>query len=607
MGAYAGPNGTEDGLVLYLDAGNTKSYPGSGTAWSDLSGNSNNGTLINGPTYSSANGGAIVFDGSDDRVNLTTTYSPLSAPWTLSSWYYPTFTSSKIINTVFYSGSNPRTFSLYGSSKRTILGMDIDSSNNLYINTTHVNSNEKGGLIKFNSSYQLDTNYNTNFDPADDLSSIIRAWTIKLSTQYSGKIYACFQEQGQGNQLGLKRYNSDGSIDTSFNSSGAGINDSYLSQVHDVEEDSSGKLYVAGRFESYNGTTVGNIVKLNTDGTIDTSFNSGGAGFNNLVYNLVLDSTNNKLYAFGGFTSYNGTTANRIIRLNTDGSIDTSFSTGTGFSGATYIGVLDSNGKLLVGAFNASYNGGTSNRIFRLNSDGSVDTNFSPGTGPNSQYVSHIEIDSNGKIFVCGSNFSSFNGTTANDIVKLNSDGSIDTSFSTGSGFDSQVRNLKIDSNGKLIILGFFSTYDGTNVSGAILLDSDGTLNTDIMSGFEPLADFQSYFTDSASWGSLNLRLAGISLITESDVFSFFDGTAPINYVESMSSSGTYRVYVNGVLLNQVLNVPSTSVNIQSIGQGINGAFSMNGKISNISVYNKALTASEVQQNYNALKGRFGL
>ena len=72
MGVFAGPEITESGLVLALDAGNTKSYPGSGTTWTDLSGNSNTGTLTNGPTYSSANGGSLVFDGSNDYVELNT-------------------------------------------------------------------------------------------------------------------------------------------------------------------------------------------------------------------------------------------------------------------------------------------------------------------------------------------------------------------------------------------------------------------------------------------------------------------------------------------------------------------------------------------------------
>jgi hypothetical protein len=70
---FTGPNIVTDGLVLHLDAGNTKSYPGSGTTWFDKSGNENNGTLVNGPTYSSTNGGSIVFDGSNDYATTTLT------------------------------------------------------------------------------------------------------------------------------------------------------------------------------------------------------------------------------------------------------------------------------------------------------------------------------------------------------------------------------------------------------------------------------------------------------------------------------------------------------------------------------------------------------
>ena len=68
MGILHGPNLVTDGLFLYLDAGNVQSYPGSGNTWTDLVG-SINGTLTNGPTFSSANGGSIVFDGVDDYVD----------------------------------------------------------------------------------------------------------------------------------------------------------------------------------------------------------------------------------------------------------------------------------------------------------------------------------------------------------------------------------------------------------------------------------------------------------------------------------------------------------------------------------------------------------
>lgn len=66
MASIGGPNIIEDGLVLYLDAANTRSYPGSGTTWNDLSGNGNSGTLTNGPTFDSVNNGSIVFDGVND-------------------------------------------------------------------------------------------------------------------------------------------------------------------------------------------------------------------------------------------------------------------------------------------------------------------------------------------------------------------------------------------------------------------------------------------------------------------------------------------------------------------------------------------------------------
>ncbi len=72
MGISYNPRIVTDGLVLALDAANPKSYPGSGTTWTDLSGGGNTGTLTNGPTYSSSNSGSIVFDGGDDYVNCGT-------------------------------------------------------------------------------------------------------------------------------------------------------------------------------------------------------------------------------------------------------------------------------------------------------------------------------------------------------------------------------------------------------------------------------------------------------------------------------------------------------------------------------------------------------
>jgi hypothetical protein len=79
-----------DGLVMYLDAGDSTSYPGSGTTWADLINSANNATLVNGPTFNSANGGAIVLDGVNDRVNITynsTTFLIGTGDFTMNFWY----------------------------------------------------------------------------------------------------------------------------------------------------------------------------------------------------------------------------------------------------------------------------------------------------------------------------------------------------------------------------------------------------------------------------------------------------------------------------------------------------------------------------------------
>lgn len=101
---YTGANIVRDGLVLALDAANTKSYPGSGTTWRDLSGTTVTGSLINSPTFNSGNGGSIVFDGTDDYVNFgdVTTTEFGTGDFTLSSWIF--IPSDVVENTGFFKG-----------------------------------------------------------------------------------------------------------------------------------------------------------------------------------------------------------------------------------------------------------------------------------------------------------------------------------------------------------------------------------------------------------------------------------------------------------------------------------------------------------------------
>ena len=109
MAVFGGPNVIDNGLVLSLDAGNVKSYPGSGTIWYDKSGNNNNGTLTNGPTFS---GGSIVFDGVDDYVlaNLAPLGLNVQGPYTFNCYIKYNTSSGGVRNPITLSNTGSSSF-----------------------------------------------------------------------------------------------------------------------------------------------------------------------------------------------------------------------------------------------------------------------------------------------------------------------------------------------------------------------------------------------------------------------------------------------------------------------------------------------------------------
>ena len=115
------------GLQLYLDAGNVSSYPGSGTAWTDLSGNSRDGTLTNGPTYSATNGGSIVFDGSNDYVQCTGSLTVTAA--TFVTWIKRNGSQGTYDGILFSRGTNTTGMNFYTSNQ---LGYHWNDSSSTY-------------------------------------------------------------------------------------------------------------------------------------------------------------------------------------------------------------------------------------------------------------------------------------------------------------------------------------------------------------------------------------------------------------------------------------------------------------------------------------------
>jgi|AntRauMFilla1563_2_1112583.scaffolds.fasta_scaffold00841_2 hypothetical protein len=131
---HRGPKIVTDGLVLYLDAANPKSYTGTGTVWKDLSGNSNDATLINGPTFDSDNAGSIVFDGVNDYVQVSpiTTISPTG---TISLWFKSSISWDGVATNIRLSGINPTwEFGRTGHNNSTdngFIAYDLGGSDNL--------------------------------------------------------------------------------------------------------------------------------------------------------------------------------------------------------------------------------------------------------------------------------------------------------------------------------------------------------------------------------------------------------------------------------------------------------------------------------------------
>jgi hypothetical protein len=174
MGFYHSPKIVTDGLILALDAANTKSYPGSGTTWTDLSGNGNNGSLVNGPTFNSDNLGSIEFDGVSDYVDtgLALIYN---FPFSFSFWINTTdtgdpfgsrstsFTGSPLL--IFRISSNDFEYRIRGSNgqnKQVFANKKINDGKWYYIVcTTSINSCNifiNSELRNTTSNNQLDIN-----------------------------------------------------------------------------------------------------------------------------------------------------------------------------------------------------------------------------------------------------------------------------------------------------------------------------------------------------------------------------------------------------------------------------------------------------------------
>jgi hypothetical protein len=286
------------------------------------------------------------------------------------------------------------------------------------------------------------------------------------------------------------KLNFDGTISNSFTPV-LTMNNGVFGSYSLLEEIGTEKLIISGGLTTINGVLINRIARLNSDGSVDAGFNVG-TGFNDYTTGLAYNIDNTKLYIGGNFTQFNGTSKNRIVRLNLDGTVDDSFNVGAGFTGGVLAILPANDGGVFVTSYSPTYKGISSNGIVKLLPNGDIDTSFNVGTGisPTANFKYHLITKAHdSKLYVYSYDMVSYNGTAVGKIVKLNLDGTIDTSFVTGVGFSGntlenpvgtgRIVKISVDTNNRLLVVGSFTTYKGVSIYNGTAIDGTIVLNTD--------------------------------------------------------------------------------------------------------------------------------
>ena len=322
-----------------------------------------------------------------------------------------------------------------------------------------------------------------------------------LFTQYSGITSPSFV-----------RLFANGDVDTSFSTNmGTGFSNGAPSSFG---FQSDGKIICGGNFDSFDGNLVNHIVRLNTDGSYDSTF-TVGTGFTGPVRALKVLSDDSILVG-GGITEFDGFPVSYLVKLTSGGTIDNTF-TGSPDNTVESI-VVQPDNKIIIGGGFENYGIYGANFLARINSDGSYDNTFDTTSGFNN-IVAELALQSDGKLVCGGAQFTSYSGVPANRIIRLNSDATIDYTFSYGSGFNAQVLNVAVQSDGKILASGQFTTYSGISSYKIIRLNSDGTKDDTFVNGLT--------FSNGALWIS---QLQYNRIVISGVDISFYDGDIVYNW-----------------------------------------------------------------------------
>lgn len=336
---------------------------------------------------------------------------------------------------------------------------------------TSFNGTQCSYVARLNSDGSLDSTFNPGVGP--------NGAVIAVAVEPAGEILIGGQFSSVNgvpwDQPALLR--ADGSLDTGFDTSftdGAGVNPDYNTPIEWMALQADGKILISGAFTVVSGTNYNGIARLDTNASLDVTFNPGTAAQNGSIKAIGLQSTGDIIVG-GNFTAFNGVQCNYVARLTPDGNVDTAFNAGLQDGSVVALAVTPQDQIIICGTF-TSINGYSRNGIARLNADGSLDATFNPGLGVGGS-VSGIYAQSDGRVVIEGT-FSQFNATPCAGLARLNTNGTLDVSFNVGTGptYLGAIICMAGQPDGKTLIAGSFTSFNGTTVNGIARLNGDGAI-----------------------------------------------------------------------------------------------------------------------------------
>jgi len=251
-----------------------------------------------------------------------------------------------------------------------------------------------------------------------------------------------------------------GSVDKSFFSNG-GADET----VHAVTIQPDGKILIGGLFNTYYGTNRHRLARILPNGSADPSFDSPITDPVADVLAIVVQTDGQVIVGLDSTVP--------LMRLDASGNPDLTFNVGAIPDGAVHAVVIQPDGKILIAGEFTHIGAQPRGRIARLNSDGSVDPNFSSTAGAG-YIVEAIALQTDGRILI-GGQFISYAGLPRNYLTRLTSSGSSDPTFTPGQGPNQTVYAISVQSDGKIVIGGFFYAYDGHPQNAVARLNTNGT------------------------------------------------------------------------------------------------------------------------------------